>query len=107
MTATAAEVTKTAENTFRDLQIAAVNPLALSFEAMGINVYAYLGRGGVARGRGDIPGDPLAGRRGRRPLPDEGHLPPGAGSSIGLKAGSPSTPSPAASTTSCPDIWCI
>ena len=38
MTATAAEVTKTAENTFRDLQIAAVNELALYCEAMGINV---------------------------------------------------------------------
>ena len=35
MTATAAEVTKTAENTFRDLQIAAVNELALYCEAMG------------------------------------------------------------------------
>jgi len=39
MTATAAEVTKTAENTFRDLQIAAVNELALYCEAMGINIY--------------------------------------------------------------------
>lgn len=39
MTATAAEVTKTAENTFRDLQIAAMNELALYCEAMGINVY--------------------------------------------------------------------
>ena len=39
MTATAAEVTKTAENTFRDLQIAAVNQLALYCEAMSINVY--------------------------------------------------------------------
>lgn len=39
MTARAAEVTKTAENTFRDLQIAAVNQLALYCEAMGINVY--------------------------------------------------------------------
>jgi UDP-N-acetyl-D-mannosaminuronic acid dehydrogenase len=39
MTATAAEVTKTAENTFRDLQIAAVNELALYCEAMGINFY--------------------------------------------------------------------
>ncbi|WFN34979.1 nucleotide sugar dehydrogenase [Methanogenium sp. S4BF] len=39
MSATAAEVTKTAENTFRDLQIAAVNELALYCEAMGINVY--------------------------------------------------------------------
>jgi UDP-N-acetyl-D-mannosaminuronic acid dehydrogenase len=39
MTATAAEVTKTAENTFRDLQIAAANELALYCEAMGINFY--------------------------------------------------------------------
>jgi len=39
MTATAAEVTKTAENTFRDLQIAAANQLALYCEAMGVNVY--------------------------------------------------------------------
>ncbi len=39
MSATAAEVTKTAENTFRDLQLAAVNELALYCEAMGINVY--------------------------------------------------------------------
>lgn len=39
MTATAAEITKTAENTFRDLQIAAVNQLALYCEAMGVNVY--------------------------------------------------------------------
>jgi UDP-N-acetyl-D-mannosaminuronic acid dehydrogenase len=39
MNATAAEVTKTAENTFRDLQIAAINQLALYCEAMGINVY--------------------------------------------------------------------
>ena len=39
MTAMAAEVTKTAENTFRDLQIAAANELALYCEAMGINVY--------------------------------------------------------------------
>lgn len=39
MTATAAEVTKTAENTFRDLQIAATNQLALYCEAMGINFY--------------------------------------------------------------------
>lgn len=46
MSATAAEVTKTAENTFRDLQIAAVNELALYCEAMGINVYEV--RDGVA-----------------------------------------------------------
>jgi len=39
MTATAAEVTKTAENTFRDLQIAAVNQLALYCETMGVNIY--------------------------------------------------------------------
>jgi UDP-N-acetyl-D-mannosaminuronic acid dehydrogenase len=39
MGATAAEVTKTAENTFRDLQIAAINELALYCEAMGVNVY--------------------------------------------------------------------
>jgi len=39
MTATAAEVTKTAENAFRDIQIAAVNQLALHCEAMGVNVY--------------------------------------------------------------------
>ncbi|MCD4702851.1 MAG: nucleotide sugar dehydrogenase, partial [Methanosarcinaceae archaeon] len=35
----AAEVTKTAENTFRDLQIAAANQLALYCEALGINFY--------------------------------------------------------------------
>jgi UDP-N-acetyl-D-mannosaminuronic acid dehydrogenase len=46
MTATAAEVTKTAENTFRDLQIAAVNELALYCEAMGVNVYDV--RNGIA-----------------------------------------------------------
>lgn len=39
MTATAAEVTKTAENTFRDLQIAAANQLALYCESMGVNFY--------------------------------------------------------------------
>lgn len=39
MTATAAEVTKTAENTFRDLQISAANQLALYCEAMGIDFY--------------------------------------------------------------------
>jgi len=39
MSATAAEATKTAENTFRDLQIAAANELALYCEAMGINFY--------------------------------------------------------------------
>jgi UDP-N-acetyl-D-mannosaminuronic acid dehydrogenase len=39
MSATAAEVTKTAENTFRDLQIAAANQLALYCESMAINFY--------------------------------------------------------------------
>lgn len=39
MTARAAEVTKTAENTFRDLQIAAANQLALYCESMRINFY--------------------------------------------------------------------
>jgi UDP-N-acetyl-D-mannosaminuronic acid dehydrogenase len=39
MTARAAEVTKTAENALRDLQISAVNELALYCEAMGVNVF--------------------------------------------------------------------
>jgi len=39
MDSTAAEITKTAENTFRDLQIAAANQLALYCEAMGVNFY--------------------------------------------------------------------
>ena len=51
MAATAAEATKTAENTFRDLQIAAVNQLALYCEAMGINVYDV--RAGVDSLRGE------------------------------------------------------
>ncbi|MGB9940818.1 nucleotide sugar dehydrogenase [Methanosarcina sp.] len=51
MSATAAEVTKTAENTFRDLQIAAINQLALYCEAMGINVYDV--RSGVDSLKGD------------------------------------------------------
>ncbi|HRS93438.1 MAG TPA: nucleotide sugar dehydrogenase, partial [Methanolinea sp.] len=46
MSATAAEVEKTAENTFRDLQIAAVNQLALYCEAMGVSVYEV--REGIA-----------------------------------------------------------
>ncbi|OPX72379.1 MAG: UDP-N-acetyl-D-mannosamine dehydrogenase [Methanoregulaceae archaeon PtaB.Bin108] len=56
MTATAAEVEKTAENTFRDLQIAAANQLALYCEAMGVNFYdvregvASLKEEGVTRG---------------------------------------------------------
>ena len=51
MSATAAEVTKTAENAFRDLQIAAVNQLALHCEAMGVNVYDV--RAGVDSLKGD------------------------------------------------------
>lgn len=51
MTSTAAEVTKTAENTFRDLQIAAVNQLALYCEAMGINVFDV--RKGIASLKGE------------------------------------------------------
>lgn len=46
MTATAAEVEKTAENTFRDLQIAAANQLALYCEAIGVNFYDV--RDGIA-----------------------------------------------------------
>jgi UDP-N-acetyl-D-mannosaminuronic acid dehydrogenase len=89
MTATAAEVTKTAENTFRDLQIAAVNQLALYCEAMGINVY-----------------DVLAGVGGHCLTKDIYHLERGCRCSAGnwtfRPAGNPSTPSPAGSTTSCP-----
>ena len=60
MTATAAEATKTAENTFRDLRIAAVNQLALYCEAMGINVYDV--RTGVDSLKGEgLPG-PFSGR---------------------------------------------
>lgn len=51
MTATAAEVTKTAENTLRDLQIAAANQLALYCEAMGVNFYDV--RAGVDSLKGD------------------------------------------------------
>lgn len=51
MDATAAEVTKTAENTFRDLQIAAINELALYCEAMRINVYDV--RTGIDSLKGD------------------------------------------------------
>jgi len=46
MTAIAAEVTKTSENAFRDLQIAAANQLALYCEAMGVNFYDV--RAGIA-----------------------------------------------------------
>ena len=51
MSATAAEVTKTAENTFRDLQLAAINELALYCEAMRINVYDV--RTGIDSLKGD------------------------------------------------------
>ena len=52
MTATAAEVTKTAENTFRDLQIAAANELALYCEATGINFYDV--RAGIDSLKGEV-----------------------------------------------------
>jgi UDP-N-acetyl-D-mannosaminuronic acid dehydrogenase len=51
MTALAAEVTKTAENAFRDLQIAAANQLALYCEALGVNFYDV--RAGVASLKGE------------------------------------------------------
>jgi UDP-N-acetyl-D-mannosaminuronic acid dehydrogenase len=51
MSALAAEVTKTAETAFRDLQIAAVNQLALYCEAMGVNVYDV--REGIASLKGE------------------------------------------------------
>lgn len=51
MSSTAAEATKTAENTFRDLQIAAANQLALYCESMGVNFYDV--RAGVDSLKGD------------------------------------------------------
>ncbi|MCX9010286.1 MAG: nucleotide sugar dehydrogenase [Candidatus Methanoperedens sp.] len=51
MDATAAEMTKTGENTLRDLQIAAVNELALYCEAMEVNIYDV--RTGIDSLRGD------------------------------------------------------
>ena len=51
MTALAAEVTKTAENAFRDLQIAAANQLALYCEALGVNFYDV--RSGIASLKGE------------------------------------------------------
>ena len=74
MSATAAEVTKTTENTFRDLQIAAMNELALYCEAMGINVYDV--RTGVdsLKGEGITTGDALAWSRCRWTLPDQRHV---------------------------------
>lgn len=51
MSATEAEVTKTAENAFRDLQIAAANELALFCEAIGVNVYTV--RSGIASLKGE------------------------------------------------------
>jgi UDP-N-acetyl-D-mannosaminuronic acid dehydrogenase len=49
--ATGNVMTATAENTFRDLQIAAVNQLALYCEAMGVNVYDV--RAGIASLKGE------------------------------------------------------
>lgn len=51
MDSTAAEMTKTAENTLRDLQIAAVNELALYCEAIGVNIYDV--RTGIDSLKGD------------------------------------------------------
>jgi UDP-N-acetyl-D-mannosaminuronic acid dehydrogenase len=51
MTAMAAEVTKTAENALRDLQIAAANQLALYCEALGVNFYDV--HAGVASLKGE------------------------------------------------------
>jgi len=51
MTTVAAEVTKTAENAFRDLQIAAANQLALYCEAIGVNFYDV--RAGIASLKGE------------------------------------------------------
>ena len=51
MTSVAAEVTKTAENAFRDLQIAAANQLALYCEALGVNFYDV--RAGIASLKGE------------------------------------------------------
>ncbi len=112
MTATAAEVTKTAENAFRDLQIAAVNQLALYCEAMGINVYDV--RAGVASLEGEgitrailWPG---AGGGGHCLTKDTDHLERGVqvlGKDLDFPAGSRSTPWPAGSTTSCPNTCCI
>jgi UDP-N-acetyl-D-mannosaminuronic acid dehydrogenase len=51
MTAVAAEITKTGENAFRDLQIAAANQLALYCEAMGVNFSDV--RAGIASLKGE------------------------------------------------------
>ena len=77
MSATAAEVTKTAENTCRDLQIAAINQLALYCDTMGINVYDV--RTGVdsLKGEGITESYTLARGRRRRTLSYQGHIPPG------------------------------
>ena len=53
MSATAAKVTKTAENTFRDLQIAAINQLALYCEAMGDANMSMMLRTGVDSLKGE------------------------------------------------------
>ncbi|UUX92312.1 nucleotide sugar dehydrogenase [Methanoplanus endosymbiosus] len=92
MSATAAEVTKTAENTFRDLQIAAANQLALYCEAMGINFYD------VRRGVNSLKGEgitramlwPGAGVGGHCLTKDTYHLERGVkivNTELGLNAG--------------------
>jgi nucleotide sugar dehydrogenase len=111
MTATAAEVTKTAENAFRDLQIAAANQLALHCEAMGVNVYDV--RAGIDSLKGDgitrailWPG---AGVGGHCLTKDTWHLERVHSSlveSSGIHTASiRSSGLPAQSTTSCPPIW--
>lgn len=91
MTATAAEVTKTAENALRDLQIAAINQLALYCEAMGVNVYDV--REGIAslKGEGITRGVlwPGAGVGGHCLTKDTWHLERGV-KILGGKAGGPS-----------------
>ena len=74
MSATAAEVTKTTENTFRDLQIAAMNELALYCEAMGINVYDVTYWRGQSQGRRHHAGHALARGRSRWTLPDQRYV---------------------------------
>ena len=113
MSATAAEATKTAENTFRDLQIAAVNRARPLLRGDGDQRLRRPDRRRQPQGRGDHPGRPLARGRRRRPLPDEGYLPPRARgpdartgcARLSRRADRRSTWSPAGSTTSCPRTW--
>lgn len=85
MSATAAEVTKTAENTFRDLQIAAANELALYCEAMKINFYDV--RAGIDSLKGEGISRailwPGAGVGGHCLTKDTYHLERGARTSLG------------------------